>query len=171
MQLRAVDQSETASALPEPPEAWCDRLISGFKKKADHNKRESQGCFLAVIGTTLATPLFVTLGEGMLLAKVVPSLLSASAAGATAWLQLRKPQQLWAMYPGAQRELEDHRARHRYRLGTYAEATDPNTLLAEKIADIAIGVHHQWLPMVPSLNQLRLTESQVPASPAQGTTK
>ncbi|WP_050577852.1 SLATT domain-containing protein [Sinorhizobium meliloti] len=82
----------------------------GMREKANHNKLEAQGCFAAVIGCTLIAPLFVTLGEGPFLAKVVPSVLSVTAAGITSWLQLRKPQKLWVIYRRAQRELEEHKA-------------------------------------------------------------
>jgi hypothetical protein len=139
---------------------FCDATIAGFRKKADHNKLESQGCFLMVIGATLATPLFVTLGDGLVLGKIIPSGLSAIAAGATAWLQLRKPQHLWALYRSAQRELEDHKTRHNYRIGAYAIASDPDLLLAERVADVAINVHHQWLPMVPSMDQTKIDAPQ-----------
>jgi hypothetical protein len=147
-----------ASAAPPvpPPIVFCEQLIAGFKKKADHNKAESQGFFAAVIISTLATPLFVTLGEGLIPGKLIPSLLSAVAAGATAWLQLRKPQQLWGMYRTAQRELEDNRNRYRYGLAPYSDSMNRDNVLAEKISDLAIAVHHQWMPMIPSLDQLRL---------------
>src|SRR5829696_1738539 len=95
----------------EAPLEFCDRLIRGFSTKADKKKIEAVACFLLVITSTLSAPLFVTLGTGVLWGKVVPSALSLAAAGATAWLQLRKPQQLWTMYRSAQRELEDHRTR------------------------------------------------------------
>jgi hypothetical protein len=146
------------ASIKDQPTEWCDELIAAFSKKSNHNKTESQTLFWAVIGSTLLTPLFVTLFSSWLLGKVVPSLLSVCATGATAWLQLRKPQQLWALYRSAQRELEDHRRRHLYRLNDYQDAADPDKLLAEKVADIAINVHRQWVPMVPNIDNLHLGE-------------
>jgi hypothetical protein len=150
--------------ITEQPTEWCDQLITAFSNKSNHNKAESQTLFWVVIGSTLLTPLFVTLGADWFFGKVVPSVLSVCATGATAWLQLRKPQQLWAMYRSAQRELEDHRARHLYRLNDYQAAADPDKLLAEKVADIAISVHRQWVPMVPNIDNLHLGESAKNAS-------
>lgn len=98
--------------------------------------------------------MFITLGPGLVLGKVVPSLLSLIAAGSTAWLQQRKPQQLWSIYRGAQRELEDQEAKYRFRLGEYETAPDPNKLLAERVAAIALNAHHQWLPTVPNPDKL-----------------
>jgi hypothetical protein len=148
----------TPASIKEQPTEWCDELIVAFSNKSNHNKTESQALFWVVIGSTLLTPLFVTLGWDWFSGTVVPSILSVCATGATAWLQLRKPQQLWAMYRSAQRELEDHRARHMFRLNDYQEVADPDKLLAEKVADIAISVHRQWVPMVPSIDNLHLGE-------------
>jgi len=82
----------TGNGLPESVEEFCTTTLCGFEAKANHNKRESLGMFILVIVCTLVAPLFVTLGDGLWLGKVVPSVLSLLAAGATSWLQLRKPQ-------------------------------------------------------------------------------
>jgi SMODS and SLOG-associating 2TM effector domain 1 len=139
----------------ESPLAFCERHISAMSRKADHNKRESLWSFYLIIGLSLLAPLFVTLGQEWICGKLVPSVLSLVAAAAMAWLQLRKPQQLWSMYRTAQRELEDQRNRFRYRIGAYADHPDPEKLLAQNVADIAIGVHHQWVPLVPSPEQIK----------------
>jgi hypothetical protein len=138
------------SSSPEIPVEFCERKIRHFEQKADHNKIESLRCFVLVIGCTLVAPLFVTLGDGIWFGKLIPSVLSLLAAAATAWLQLRKPQQLWALYRTAQRELEDQQVRYKYRLGEFRETADPDKLLAEKVADIALSIHRQWVPLVPS---------------------
>lgn len=142
----------------EPPIEFCNRVSSGLKKKADHNKIESLLCFLLVIVSTLVAPLFVTLGTGLVFGKIIPSILSLLAAGATAWLQLRKPQQLWTLYRSAQRELEDYAARFNYQLGEFEDSSTREKLLAAKVADIAIGVHHQWVPLVPNPEKLQIVE-------------
>lgn len=142
----------------ELPIDYCNRIAAGMTSKADHNKRESLICFLLVIASTLAAPLFVTLGQGLLWEKVIPSVLSLLAAGATAWLQLRKPQQLWTLYRSAQRGLEDCAARYNHLIGDYSDAATRDKILAEKVADIAIAVHHQWVPLVPNPEKLQLLE-------------
>jgi hypothetical protein len=75
--------------------------------------------------------------------------LSLAAAAATAWLQLRKPQQLWALYRSCQRELEDHRAKHHFAIEPYNEG-DHDRVLAAKAAEVAMTAHHGWLPLIPN---------------------
>jgi hypothetical protein len=148
----ATEPDETAAQ-------FCKRTIIGLTRKADHNKREALWTFMTVIATTLATPVFVTLGPGVFLGKVVPSVLSLLAAGCTAWLQQRKPQQLWTMYRTAQRELEDHQTRHRFALFPYDGLADPDRVLAERVAEIALNLHHQWAPLVPNPDSLRALQA------------
>src|SRR6266404_2313573 len=135
--------------------AFCERHISAMTRKASHNKHESLWSFYLIIGPSLSAPLFVTLGQEWILGKLVPSMLSLVAAAAMAWLQLRKPQQLWSTYRTAQRELEDQKNRFTYRIGVYADDPEPERLLAKNVADIAIGVHHHWVSLVPSPEQLK----------------
>jgi len=149
-QLPIKSQRDAASYA----ESYCDRLIAAFDKKARHNKNESLWWFGGIIVCTTTAPLFITLGDGVIWAKAVPSVLSAIAAGGTAWLQLRKPQQLWAMYRTAHRELEDQKARYDHQLGSYANESERHKILAEHAADIAIGAHYDWLPVVPNVSQL-----------------
>jgi hypothetical protein len=141
-------------------EALCDGLIREIAKKASHNKNEALCCFMLAVACTTTVPLFITLGEGFYWAKLVPSCLSVLATGATAWLQLRKPQQLWALYRTAQRELEDHRTRYTHQLDAYADAVERHKILAENAADIAIELHYDWLPVVPTVQQLTQTDTQ-----------
>jgi SMODS and SLOG-associating 2TM effector domain 1 len=125
-------------------------------RKADDKKRESVWVYYLVIGPSLAAPLFVTLGPGWFCGKLVPSALSLIAAAAVAWLQLRRPQQLWSIYRTAQRELEDNKSRFLYRIDAYADDPNPETLLAKNVANIVLGMHHQWVPLVPSPERLKL---------------
>ncbi len=156
------DHEEQKKELLDP-EDFCKSVISGFKKKASHNKNESMYCFWVAMGGALLVPLFVTLGTEFLWAKVIPSLLSVSAAFSTAWLQLRKPQQLWALYRTAQRELEDNLYKYQYKVDEYEKHQAPEKLLVEKVTKIAIDAHYSWLPMVPNPEniqaQLKATES------------
>lgn len=141
----------------------CTRTINGIKEKSDHNKDESLFCFSLVVFATLTAPLFITLGEGIILGKIIPSVLSLTAAGATAWLQLRQPQRLWALYRTAQRQLEDQRTRHHYRIGEYGTVEEPDKLLVERVADITIELHYSWLPLLPKPENLRGLDIQTSA--------
>jgi len=151
----------------ETADAFCRRTIRGIRKKADHNKSEALRCFVMVIICTLTPPLFITLGPGTLWGKVVPSVLSLFAAGATAWLQLRRPQQLWGLYRTAQRELEDQETKHRFRLAEYEGAPDPDKLLAERVAAVALNLHQQWIPLVPNPETLKTLEANKVTKQAQ----
>lgn len=160
--LAESDQTSTPAdtAAVAAAESYCDDLLQGISRKAEHNKRESLGCFMLAVACTTTVPLFITLGDGFWLSKVVPSCLSAIATGATAWLQLRKPQHLWALYRTAQRELEDHRTRYRHGLDVYAATRERHKILTENAADIAIDLHYDWLPVIPTVQQLTQTEMQ-----------
>jgi hypothetical protein len=138
----------------DTPVSYNQKIISGLKSKADHNKIESQLTFALVVGASLAAPLFVSLGEGWLFGKVIPASLSLAAAAATSWLQLRKPQRLWALYRQAQRRLEDEQIRHRYRVAPYERSKNPDKLLVSNTASIALEVHYKWEGFVPDPDAL-----------------
>ncbi|MGE0023506.1 MAG: DUF4231 domain-containing protein [Hyphomicrobium sp.] len=143
-----TDKTVTPDTFSSATEYYSS-VRQGLREKADHNKLESQAAFYAVICFTLASPLFVTLGSGLVFGKVVPAVLSVLAAAATAWLQLRKPQRLWAIYRRAQRELEREKVAHDFLLGEYESAPDRDKLLAERISAIAFDVHERWEGLVP----------------------
>lgn len=138
-----------------PADAFVKSLIQSFKLKATHNKNESMICFWTAMGGALAAPLFLTLGSGIFLEKVVPSSLSALVAFSTAWLQLRKPQHLWALYRTSQRELEDNLYKFQYNIMDYKDSVDPTSLLIERAAKIALDAHYAWLPIVPNPENLQ----------------
>jgi hypothetical protein len=124
--------------------------IEHFRYKAEHNKREALLWFAVTICCSLAAPLFITLGHGEVFGKAIPAVLSTIAAGGTAWLQQRRPQQLWALYRSAERELENELVRYEFRVGVYGDAEAPEKLLVDRISGIALRVHTSWLPLVPS---------------------
>ena len=138
------------TATPDPLQ-FAESTLRGFKKKSDHNKSESLVCFALVVVCSLVSPLFVTLGEGVLVGKIVPSLLSLSAAASTAWLQLRKPQTLWSLYRDCQRRIEDHVYTYQYHLAQYAtDDKERSRLLADAVRSVAWDAHQRWLPLVPT---------------------
>lgn len=137
--------------MPDDALQLAEDTSAGFKSKADHNKRESLFCFTVIVAFSLASPLFVTLGDGVFWAKIIPSVLSLSVAASTAWLQLRKPQNLWSLYRDCQRRLEDSLYKYRYRLAEYdAPEQDRARLLAETVRVVAWDAHQRWLPLVPT---------------------
>ncbi|MGE0031291.1 MAG: DUF4231 domain-containing protein [Hyphomicrobium sp.] len=135
-------------------EDYCADTVGSFEKKANHNKLESQACFWLVIVPSVAAPLFIAFGDGLLLAKIVPSMLSVAAASATTWLQLRKPQQLWALYRTAQRRLEIELLDFRFGAGAYASDVSRDGVLLDRVNKLALEVHDRWLALVPNPDQL-----------------
>jgi hypothetical protein len=159
-------KESVSQELMKSPEEFCKYIICGFKAKSSHNKRESMLCFWLSMGGALAAPIFVTLGDDMakflgaygsvfILSKLIPSVLSVAVAFSTAWLQLRKPQQLWALYRTSQRALEDHLCKFQYGISEYGEHENPEKLLVENVSKIALDAHYSWLPMVPNPEDIK----------------
>ena len=133
---------------------YCQQKIAHFRDKADHNKAETLWCFRLIMGSTLLVPVFVALGQDVWISKVIPSLLSALAAFCTAWIQLRKPQELWTLYRTTQRELEDQLIKHQYELEEYESSENADKLLAQNVATLSLKTHKKWMPIVPSSDNL-----------------
>ena len=133
----------------ESAEAYYTSVRAGLRDKADHNKIEAQGCFALIIIFTLTAPLLVTLGEGVVFAKVIPATLSVMAAGLTTWLQLRKPQRLWVIYRRAQRDLEEAKANYDFNDAEFEDVAHKDRLLARKITAVARAVHDEWEGLIP----------------------
>jgi hypothetical protein len=148
-----------ASASSETAEQYASRIALGLKKKANAKERESEWSFRLIILGTLAAPAFVTLGSNLWTGKVVPVVLSLMAGAATAWIQLRKPQQLWALYRTMQRKCELQIDRHKFRLGEY-DGDDADARLAESVSSIAWETHERWLPLVPNAANLQGNETK-----------
>ncbi|MBG9994376.1 DUF4231 domain-containing protein [Pseudoalteromonas sp. NZS127_1] len=132
--------------------------LNHFKDKAAHNKFESLWCFRLIMVSTLTAPLFVTLTDGFWLSKVTPSVLSAFAAFSTAWLQLRKPQDLWALYRGAERLIEDQITQYDFLSGSYKgkDQLEASQLLVENISKVKLDTHNTWAKKVPNKSDLQL---------------
>jgi len=142
-------------------EAWCNVKIEEFSNKANHNKKEALMCFwVSMVGAMLA-PLLVTTGEELVkfvgipewsfvISKFLPSVLSVLVAFSTAWLQLRKPNNLWVLYRTAQRDIEAEVASYQFKLDVYKEAADPKELLAQRALEKYKDVHFAWASLVPN---------------------
>lgn len=137
---------------------FAELTSSGFRKKANHNKRESLACFILILCASLSAPLFITLADGVMFGKTIPSILSVVAAGLTSWLQLRKPQKLWAMYRTSQRLIEDHITKFKFGIGDYKDNSNSDSLLAEKVAEIALNAHNEWTTVIPTPESLSTQE-------------
>ncbi|RKS14949.1 DUF4231 domain-containing protein [Flavobacterium sp. 120] len=137
---------------------YAEKTLKGFKEKANHNKNESLVSFVIILTSSLLAPLFITLGEGIILSKIIPSILSVIAAGFTSWLQLRKPQKLWSLYRECQRLIEDQVIKYKFKVGEYSENVSADSLLAEKVAEIALNAHYQWTSVVPNPETLNSKE-------------
>lgn len=133
--------------------------ITHFKKKADHNKRESLWSFKLIMISTLSSPLFVAFGTTEIYSKFVPALLSLIAAGLTAWIQLRKPQDLWKTYRTAQRRLEVELEKYQFGIDEYS-GDDKDIKVVSKANDIYSSVHEQWTKLVPSPEDITSNSSE-----------
>lgn len=129
-----------------------------FKNKADHNKKESLWCFRIIMLGTLSAPLLVGLGEGVLYAKVLPSILSAVAAFCTAWLQLRKPQELWSVYRNAQRQIEVQVTHFDFKVAEYTDLGEnkASELLALNVSNLVLETNSRWTQHVPNPSNLKI---------------
>jgi Protein of unknown function (DUF4231) len=158
--------------MPDDPLQFAETTISAFKAKANHNKSESLFCFTIVVGCSLVTPLFVTLGDGLFWGKILPSMLSLSAAASTAWLQLRKPQNLWSLYRDCQRRIEDHVYKYKYHLAEYQISDDERLrLLADAVRTVAWDAHQRWLPLVPTPEAIGTSKPTIAAIENEPPTK
>ncbi|HIF9443834.1 TPA: DUF4231 domain-containing protein [Photobacterium damselae] len=135
-------------------EAAVNSKILHFKNKADHNKHESLWSFKLIMISTLASPLFVAFGTIELYSKFVPAFLSLVAAGLTAWVQLRKPQNLWKTYRTAQRRLEVELEKYLFEIDEYS-GDDKDQKIITKANDIYVDVHKQWSELVPSPDDIK----------------
>ena len=144
----------------QTPIEYCQQQITHFERKASHNKREALWCFKFIMVGTLLAPLLVTLGTEFWLSKVLPSVLSVFAAFCTAWLQLRKPQELWSLYRTTQRELEDHLTKFQHAVNEYEGAVNKEKLLVENVAKLSIQAHRNWVSLVPVPDSLLKNEKE-----------
>lgn len=132
---------------------YAQETRDGFLRKADAKKSSSEGLFISIILFSLAPPLLIAYGgDCKWLSKIIPSCLTIIVAGLTSWMQLRNPQKLWSVYRNAQRHIEDNITKYNYKVDEYAAASNPDSLLAQKVAQIALAAHNEWVDVLPSAN-------------------
>jgi hypothetical protein len=145
------------------PEELCQEFIDDFRNKAAHNKKESIVCIWLTIGGASVAPFFVTLGADLagiiglenyviVFSKIIPTIISISVAISATWLQVRKPQQLWALYRTAQRNLEHQLYQYKYKVSHFEKAENSKSIFVEKIIEIRNETHNSWLNLIPNLS-------------------
>lgn len=150
--LMSNDASRTVEFTVE------DKVIK-LKKKADHNKAEALWSFKIVMLSTLISPLFVAFGTGDLYGKIIPSVLSLIAAALTAWLQLRKPQNLWKIYRTAQRRIENELELYQFKVNEY-DSNDADKKLLLNANNIYLETHSKWVESIPTEKSLSKLSKQ-----------
>ncbi|HII4337709.1 TPA: DUF4231 domain-containing protein [Vibrio parahaemolyticus] len=137
--------------MTHDPIELANEYIQHFAQKAKHNKTESLFMFKVVMLSTLLAPLFVSFGVDTVTSKIIPSSLSLLAAMATAWLQLRKPQNLWFTYRSAERKIEKELHLYNFRAGQYKDLENPETTLVENILTVVESTHIAWGKDLPKI--------------------
>jgi hypothetical protein len=84
--------------------------------------------------------------------KIIPTIISISVAISATWLQVRKPQQLWALYRTAQRNLEHKLYQYKYKVSHFEKAENSKSIFVEKIIEIRNETHNSWLNLIPNLS-------------------
>lgn len=129
--------------------------IDHFKEKADHNKREALWSFRIIMLSTVAIPTLIAFGDDEFLSKLLPSCLSCLSAFLTAWIQLRKPNQLWKLYRTTQRQLESELELYQFSAGLYKNEKTRDTLIVERINEIYLSTNDGWSQLVPNKSDIK----------------
>ena len=136
---------------------YAQRTVKGITEKAKSNKKVSQRLFVVILVATSISPVLIFLPFCDLISKGLPAFLSVSAAIASGWIQLRKPEERWILYRTAQRELEFQIDQYIHNIGEYEDPDKKDAVLADKVSQRALQLHYEWVPIVPradKINQL-----------------
>lgn len=136
------------------PEEFAIKICDGIKAKSDKNKCFSTFLFFVVLVATVIIPVLILISDNFYISKAIPAFLSASAALSSYWIQLRKPHERWALYRTSQREIESEINKYRYSIDEYDNASK-DTLLAKKVNELALKLHYDWMPMVPTTKEIQ----------------
>lgn len=141
-----------------PSYKLAEKICEGIKEKADRNKNFSAFLFLVVLLATVLTPLLILISNDFFISKLAPACLSACAALSSYWIQLRKPHERWALYRTAQREIESELNKYNYSIDEY-DIVEKEKLLVKKVNDLALKLHYDWMPMVPTTKEIQTIKS------------
>jgi len=133
---------------------YSEQIKAGVKKKADQNKRQSTILFFIILFSTVLSPVFILLSWGDTYSKYLPAFMTAGAALASYWLQLRKPQERWVIYRGAQREIEFEIDQYTFENDGYADNDGKDKLLADRVSKRALQLHYEWIPFAPKAEEI-----------------
>ncbi|MCL0013489.1 DUF4231 domain-containing protein, partial [Providencia rettgeri] len=121
-----------------------------YRDKASHNKNETLWCFRLIMFCSIFAPIFFLISDELIYSKLIPSCMSAVAAFCTAWVQLRKPQNLWALYKTSERELEVLKINYLYNSNDFSNCSheDKDRIFIEKITDTLKNTNLDWARQV-----------------------
>lgn len=136
---------------------YSKKVLKGIEGKAIKNKNETTRLFLVVTIATVLSPILILLPLNIFFSKITPAILTGCAALATSWIQIRKPQERWAMYRTAQREIEFQLDQYDFSNGEYIDVQDKDSLLADNVSKRALQLHYEWLPVAPKFEELQKT--------------
>lgn len=145
-------------SIETSPEEFAIKTCNGIKTKSDKNKNFSTFLFLVVLIATVITPLLILISDNFYISKAIPAFLSASAALSSYWIQLRKPHERWALYRTTQREIESELNKYRYSIDEY-DIPNKDTFLVKKVNELALKLHYDWMPMVPTTKEIQTIKS------------
>ncbi|HIF9120924.1 TPA: DUF4231 domain-containing protein [Photobacterium damselae] len=141
-------------------EQFTEESINHFRVKANHNKLESLLFFKSIMICSLIAPILITLSDDVIVGKILPSLCSVITAFGTAWLQKRKPHQLWTLYRTCQREIENELTLYQFNIGVYDDESNKEKILVEKISTIKMRSHKNWVELVPNPDDLNTSDDK-----------
>ena len=144
-----IIENENLTALD-----YSKEIRDGIKEKATQNKNQSTFLYLVILFTTVFVPILILLPSGDFVTKYIPAFMSACAALASYWLQLRKPQERWVIYRGAQREIEYQIDQYKFENDEYNDPKSKDKLLADRVSKRALELHYEWVPFAPKAEEI-----------------
>ncbi|MFD0976825.1 DUF4231 domain-containing protein [Salinimicrobium gaetbulicola] len=139
--------------MNEPPLEYAIKIRDGIQKKAKENKKFSNILFFVALFSTVASPVLILISDIFWLSKLTPAILTAGAALASYWIQLRKPHERWVLYRTAQRDIEFQIDQYKYENGEYING-DKEKTLADLVSKRALQLHYDWTPLAPKSKEL-----------------
>jgi hypothetical protein len=140
--------SSTLSPLEE-----LEQVIASIGAKADKNKVRARNATLFLTGATAFIPVFIGLGSGLWLGRVVPSVLAALAAVGAAWVQIERPHERWSLYRRHHRAFQMDHVKYVNRVEPY-QGEDRDAVLVNRLAAGQMELHNEWAGLLPSTSEV-----------------
>ena len=128
-------------------------LLHLVNSKADRNEHTAQrGTAVIVLASALVPVLLLcsTEWQSFLLGQLIPSVISACAAGAAGLLQFRRPYAVWALYRALEGEIRAELRLYDSGHSPYADEGDREERLAETVASFDRAINQRRLALVPA---------------------